>query len=229
MRSTSQSVGCWRRDHAQARSPARHRCRFLLAGRAGAQPAALWSELQKGGAGILLRHAQTEAGVGDPPGFRIGDCATQRNLSDDGRRQAQRIGAVLAARAVRVDEVLSSQWCRCLETARLTFSNRQVEPYPALNSFFDDRSTERQQTREVAARIAVIRAPANVAFVTHQVNILALTGIAAGSGEAVLVRSAGGSVRDAGPPGALSFCPGRRLDDQGAGGLRSARPAGGEA
>jgi broad specificity phosphatase PhoE len=174
---------------------------LLLAERAAAQSvqsAALWSELQKGGVGILLRHAQTEAGVGDPPGFRIGDCSTQRNLSDDGRRQAQRIGAALAARAVRVDQVLSSQWCRCLDTARLAFPKVAVEPYPALNSFFDDRSTEPQQTREVAARIAAIRAPANVAFVTHHVNILALTGVAAGSGEAVLVRSAGGSVQTLG-------------------------------
>jgi len=168
---------------------------LLLGAQAGAQPAALWSELQAGGVGILLRHAQTEAGIGDPPGFRIGDCATQRNLSDDGRRQAQRIGAALAARAVRVDQVLSSQWCRCLETARLAFPSRQVEALPALNSFFDDRSTEPQQTREVAARIAAIRSPGNDAFVTHHVNILALTGLAVGSGEAVLVRSAGGSVR----------------------------------
>ena len=174
---------------------------LLLAARAGAQSAqsaALWSELQKGGVAILLRHAQTEAGVGDPPGFRIGDCSTQRNLSEDGRRQAQRIGAALEARAVRIDQVLSSQWCRCLDTARLAFPKVAVEPYPALNSFFDDRSTESRQTREAAARIAAIRAPANVVFVTHHVNILALTGIAVGSGEAVLVRSAGGSVQTVG-------------------------------
>lgn len=168
---------------------------LLLAARAGAQSAVLWSELQAGGAGILLRHAQTEAGIGDPPGFRIGDCATQRNLSDDGRRQSQRIGTALAVRAVRIDQVLSSQWCRCLETARLAFPKATVEPYPALNSFFEDRSTEAQQTREVAARIAAIRAPSNVVFVTHHVNILALTGVAVGSGEAVLVRSVGGSMR----------------------------------
>jgi phosphohistidine phosphatase SixA len=171
---------------------------LLLAARAGAQSvpsAAPWLELERGGVGILLRHAQTEAGVGDPPGFRIGDCSTQRNLSEDGRRQAQRIGAALVARSVRIDQVLSSQWCRCLDTARLAFPKIAVEPFPALNSFFDDRSTESRQTREAAARIAAIRAPANVVFVTHHVNILALTGIAVGSGEAVLVRSAGGSVQ----------------------------------
>ena len=173
----------------------------LLAARAGAQPAqpaAVWSELERGGVAILLRHAQTEAGIGDPPGFRIGDCATQRNLSDDGRRQAQRIGAALAARAVRVDQVLSSQWCRCLETARLAFPKVTVAQYSALNSFCEDRSTEAQQTRELAARIAAIRAPSNVVFVTHHVNILAVAGVAVGSGEAVLVRSAGGSVRTLG-------------------------------
>ncbi|MGE5161250.1 MAG: histidine phosphatase family protein [Betaproteobacteria bacterium] len=171
---------------------------LLLTARARAQPeqpAALWSELERGGVVLLLRHAQTEAGVGDPPGFRIGDCSTQRNLSDEGRRQARRIGAALAARPVRIDQVLSSQWCRCLDTARLAFPKVVVEPYPALNSFFEDRATEPQQTREAAARIAAVRAPANVVFVTHQVNIIALAGVSVAPGEAVLARSAGGSVR----------------------------------
>ena len=177
---------------------------LLLAARAWAQSAqstqsaALWTELERGGVAILLRHAQTEAGIGDPPGFRIGDCATQRNLSEDGRRQAQRIGAALTARGVRIDQVLSSQWCRCLDTARLAFPKVAVEPYPALNSFFEDRATESQQTRVAAARIAAIRAPANVVFVTHQVNIVALAGVSVASGEAVLVRAAGGSVRTLG-------------------------------
>jgi broad specificity phosphatase PhoE len=174
---------------------------LLLAGRAGAQPvqpADLWLELEKGGVAVLLRHAQTEAGVGDPPGFRLGDCATQRNLSAEGRQQAQRIGAALAARRVRIDQVLSSQWCRCLETARLAFPKGAVEPYPALNSFFEDRSTEPRQTRDAAARIAAIRAPANVVFVTHHVNIVALAGVAVGAGEAALVRSAGGRLQTLG-------------------------------
>lgn len=161
--------------------------------RASAQKDALWAALRTGGVAILLRHAQTEPGVGDPPGFRVGDCSTQRNLSPEGRRQAERIGASLAAQRVRVDRVLSSQWCRCLDTARLAFPGLTVEPDRALNSFFDDRSTEPQQTRAVRAKIGAVHAPANVAFVTHQVNILALTGEGVGSGEAVLVRSAGGS------------------------------------
>lgn len=159
-----------------------------------AQQDASWSALRAGGVAILLRHAQTEPGLGDPPGFRIGDCATQRNLSAEGRRQAERIGAALAAQRIRVDQVLSSQWCRCLDTARLAFPRAAVEPYAPLNSFFDDRSTEPTQTRAVLARIAVVRAPANVVLVTHHVNIAALTGEAVSSGEAVLVRPAAGSV-----------------------------------
>jgi len=167
---------------------------LCLAPRSRAQQGALWSELQQGGVAILLRHAQTEAGLGDPPGFRLGDCATQRNLSTEGRRQAERIGARFAERRIRVDQVLSSQWCRCLDTARLAFPRVTVEPYAPLNSFFDDRSAEPQQTREVLARIAAVRAPSNVAFVTHHVNIAALTREAVSSGEAVLVRPAGGGV-----------------------------------
>lgn len=162
--------------------------------RASAQNDALWSALRAGGVVLLLRHAQTEPGLGDPPGFRIGDCSTQRNLSAEGRRQAGRIGASLAAQRIRIDRVLSSQWCRCLDTARLAFPAVPVEPDPALNSFFDDRSSEPRQTREVLAKISAVRAPANAAFVTHHVNILALTAEAVGSGEAVLVRGGGGAV-----------------------------------
>lgn len=158
-----------------------------FAGFAQAQPPALWSALRAGGVAILLRHAQTEPGVGDPAGFRIDDCSTQRNLSEEGRRQAQRIGAALSAQGIRVDRVLSSQWCRCLDTARLAFPQHRIEPFPALNSFFEDRSEEPGRTREARARIAAIRAPGNVVFVTHHVNILALTGETAGPGEAVLV------------------------------------------
>lgn len=167
---------------------------MTMVARASAQQDALWPALRAGGVAILLRHAQTEPGLGDPPGFRIGDCSTQRNLSPEGRRQAERIGASLAAQRIRIDRVLASQWCRCLDTARLAFPGVTAESDPALNSFFDDRSSEPRQTREVLAKIAAIRAPANVAFVTHHVNILALTGAGVGSGEAVLVRAAGGSL-----------------------------------
>lgn len=156
---------------------------------------ASWSELQAGGVAILLRHARTEPGIGDPSGFRLGDCSTQRNLSEEGRQQAIRIGEALAARRIRVDQVLSSEWCRCLDTARLAFPRLEVEPFPALNSFFADRAGEADRTREATARIAKSGASANVAMVTHHVNILALTGEVAGSGEAILVRASGTALR----------------------------------
>jgi phosphohistidine phosphatase SixA len=166
-----------------------------VGGRAAGQEDVLWAALQAGGVVLLLRHAQTEPGLGDPPGFRVDDCSTQRNLSGEGRRQAERIGAALAARRIRIDRVLSSQWCRCLDTARLVFPGAKVEADPALNSFFDDRTRETGQTRAALAKIAAVRAPANAAFVTHHVNILALTGEAVGSGEAVLARAAGGAAK----------------------------------
>lgn len=154
-----------------------------------------WSALHEGGVAILLRHAQTEPGLGDPPGYRLDDCSTQRNLSEAGRAQARRIGAAFAARGVRIDRVLSSEWCRCLETARLAFPKHRIEPWPALNSFFDDRAAEPRSTREALARVLALQPPVNVVLVTHHVNIAALTGVAAGSGEAVLVRPNAGEAR----------------------------------
>jgi phosphohistidine phosphatase SixA len=162
-----------------------------------AEPSA-WSALRTGRVAILLRHAATEAGVGDPPGYRLDDCATQRNLSAEGRAQAARIGQALRERAVRIDAVLSSRWCRCLDTARLAFPQHDVAPFDALNSFFDDRAAEPGQTRAALARVTAIRAPANEVYVTHHVNILALTGEAVGTGEILLVRAAGGRVQGIG-------------------------------
>jgi hypothetical protein len=101
----------------------------------------MWSRLREGtGYVVLLRHAQTVAGTGDPPGFRLEDCATQRNLSAEGREQATRIGQAFKRQNVNVVQVLSSQYCRCLETARL-MNVGTVEPAPILNSIFEDRST----------------------------------------------------------------------------------------
>lgn len=158
---------------------------FAFARGAGAQPQ---DALRSGGLALLLRHAATEPGVGDPPGFRLGDCRTQRNLSDAGRAQAEQLGLWLRQRKVRIDAVLSSRWCRCLETARIAFPGHAVEPFPALDSFFDDRGAGPQRTRQALERISAIGAPANVVFVTHQVNILALTDEAVGAGEVLVVR-----------------------------------------
>lgn len=162
-------------------------------------PAELLAALQRGGYALLVRHAQTEPGIGDPPGMRLDDCGTQRNLSAAGREQARAIGAAVRSRAIPVAAVRSSQWCRCLDTARLAFGGfAPVAAWPALNSFFDDRSAEAGRTRELRAALAAVPGTANVVWVTHQVNITALTGVVPAPGEIVVVRKAADGVTVAG-------------------------------
>lgn len=163
----------------------------LLAG-AGAASAddALWNQLRQGGYVLLIRHASTELGVGDPPEFRLDDCATQRILSDAGRAEARRLGEALRGRGVAVAEVRSSQWCRCMETARLAFG--RAEPWPALNSLFGNEGMEAERNREVLAVAAKLRPPANLALVTHNVNIRALVGVKPGTAEIVVARPENG-------------------------------------
>ncbi len=149
----------------------------------------LWALLRQGGQVVVIRHASTEPGIGDPPGFRLHDCATQRNLSASGREQAQRIGEAFRTRGIPIGQVLSSRWCRCLETARLAFGS--AEAWHPLDSFFDDRSREPEQTRAVRAKAGERPVSGNLILVTHQVNITALTGIAPGQGEIVVLMPQG--------------------------------------
>lgn len=168
-----------------------------LAPAAAAEDEALWALLKGGGQIVLIRHASTDPATGDPPGFRLDDCATQRNLSAAGRDEARRLGEALRARGVPLGRVLSSRWCRCLETARLAFA--AVEPWPALDSFFGDRSREPEQTEAVRA-VAGERPPeGNLILVTHGFNIRALTGILPAPAEMVVLTPQGsGAFRVAG-------------------------------
>jgi phosphohistidine phosphatase SixA len=152
---------------------------------------ALWARLKAGGNVVLIRHASTEAGLGDPPGFKIGDCATQRNLSDAGREEARRLGRLLKFRAISFTPPRSSQWCRCLETARLAFGE-EPEPWPLLNSLHANASGEAALVREVNALAAKVKPPYNAVLVTHNFNIRALTGISPKEAEIIVVRSVGG-------------------------------------
>jgi phosphohistidine phosphatase SixA len=154
-----------------------------------AQNSDVWLSLQKGtGYVILLRHAQTVPGTGDPPGFQLNDCSTQRNLSEEGKAQAVQIGDRFRQRKIPIDRILSSQWCRCLDTAKL-MNVVKVEPFRALNSFFDDRSTETQQTQQVRQFIVQNQnASGAIVMVTHQVNITALSGVVPQQGEAVIMQ-----------------------------------------
>jgi len=156
---------------------------------AGPLPEALLGALRQGGCLILLRHAVTESGVGDPPGFRLEVCATQRNLSAEGRLQAERLGAALRAAAVPIGPVRSSRWCRCLDTARLAFG--RVEPWPVLDSFFAERSARGpSQTAALRTWALAYAGTDNAALVTHQVNVSGLTGEWVAPGEALVLRRA---------------------------------------
>jgi phosphohistidine phosphatase SixA len=134
---------------------------------------------------VVLRHAQAP-GTGDPPNFRLGDCSTQRNLSPEGREQAARIGARLRTAGLASTTVYSSQWCRCLETARNLAVGPVVE-LPALNSFFEASDRERRQTEALRAWIASADLSQPAVLVTHQVNITALTGIVPAEGEILIL------------------------------------------
>ena len=114
-------------------------CLFLLlplsaAAQTQTDEAGLWAALRDGGHVALIRHGLAP-GTGDPPGFRVDDCRTQRNLSPAGRAQARAIGERFRANGIDTAAVFSSQWCRCLETARL-LGLGEVQALPGLNSFF---------------------------------------------------------------------------------------------
>jgi len=147
---------------------------------------ALWDALRDGRAVALIRHALAP-GTGDPTHFRLGDCATQRNLSDEGRAQARAIGDRFRAHGIETAEVHSSQWCRCLETARL-LGLGPVEALPALNSFFGDRSKGQEQTAAIERFLEPEAVGVPRVLVTHQVNITALTGLFLGSGAIVVAK-----------------------------------------
>jgi phosphohistidine phosphatase SixA len=150
-------------------------------------------DLRQHGLLLLIRHAATEPGIGDPAGFRLGECATQRNLSEEGRAQARRLGPLLAERGWAPQRVRSSAWCRCVDTARLAFG--QSETWPALNSFFEGRATEPAQTAELRLALAAMQPGRIEAWVTHQVNITALTGEGVAMGEVLLLRGGSAEAR----------------------------------
>lgn len=157
-----------------------------FASQAIASEQAAWAALRQG-AIVLFRHADAP-GTGDPPGFRLDDCATQRNLDARGRDQAAKVGERFQREQIVVSTVLSSAWCRAFDTAILAFPG-QVRREPSLNSFFDDRSQKAAQTNAAKAILVGWRGPGALVAVTHQVNIEALTGIAPAPGEGVVLKS----------------------------------------
>jgi phosphohistidine phosphatase SixA len=161
---------------------------LALPGAAGASEA-LWALLRGGGQVVLIRHAVTTPGVGDPAGMRLDDCATQRNLSDEGRRHARLVGEAFRARGIPVDRVLSSPWCRCLETARLAFGS--AEPWAPLGNLYGRPERRDAQVREMRALVGQSRTGSNLVLVSHGSTISALTGVSPGTAEIVVVTPGG--------------------------------------
>jgi broad specificity phosphatase PhoE len=145
---------------------------------------ALWTVLKDGGQVVLIRHAITTPGVGDPDGMQLDDCRTQRNLTDEGRQHARQVGAAFRARGIPVERVLTSPWCRCIETAQLAFGKAgRSDALGNLFGRYENRERQVAQLRKIASE-----APkANLVLVTHGSTIAALTGISPGTGEMVVL------------------------------------------
>jgi len=160
---------------------------------AGADDAAnAWKALRAGGHVALMRHADAPGGVGDPPGFRVDDCATQRNLSEKGRVDAEKIGSRLKGEGIAFEKILSSPWCRCIDTARL-LNLGTVETEATFGNVVVLKDQRQTLTTGARALIARWTAGGNLLVVTHGANIQALTGVWLASGEIVVVK--GGSDR----------------------------------
>lgn len=148
---------------------------------------ALLSQQGQQGHVFIMRHALAP-GFGDPEGFRLEDCASQRNLSEDGRVQARRTGARLRAAGITSARVYSSGWCRCLDTAR-ELGLGPVERLPHLDSLFrEERDVIETRTDALRSFLLGLEQGPPVVLVTHQANIRALTGLPIGSAEGIVLR-----------------------------------------
>jgi broad specificity phosphatase PhoE len=147
---------------------------------------ALWRALQQGGHVLYIRHSLTTPGFGDPPGFELANCATQRNLSDEGRAQARRMGKALRDRKVPIGEVLSSPWCRCVETAELAFG--RAKTWDALSNLHARQQNADRQVRALRPRIARHQGKENLVLVAHGSVAIALIGERPAMGEILVLR-----------------------------------------
>ena len=142
-------------------------------------------ELEKGGKLIFIRHAYAP-GNGDPENFNLNDCLTQRNLSERGRMQANKIGLFIKKNQIPIDKILSSEWCRCKDTAKFAFNNYKI--LSALNSFYDEKfaHNEDKQIHELKSYIEDWKSNKNLVLVTHYVVISAMLDRGVSSGEIVV-------------------------------------------
>jgi phosphohistidine phosphatase SixA len=151
--------------------------------------ASLANDLHDGQHVLLMRHADAP-GYGDPAGYVLGQCATQRNLGEYGKKQSKAIGDWLTQQGIMTAQVFSSPWCRCIDTAAL-LNKGSVRVESSLGSFFDDMSLEKKKTKELELFIKDVLSKQSkipVILVTHHVNIQAFTGKIVDVGDMVLVK-----------------------------------------
>jgi len=144
-----------------------------------------WEALATGGHIALIRHANAPPGFGgDPPGFRLDDCTTQRNLDDKGRAQSKALGEAFRNHGVRVDHIVSSPVCRCIDTATL-MAVGEVDSSLAL---LPDRDAARPRLRELKKIISSWHGPGTLVLVTHGFTIEALIGFISEQAETIVLR-----------------------------------------
>lgn len=149
----------------------------------------LAQDLSDGRHVLLMRHADAP-GFGDPKGYQLNQCSTQRNLGEAGIKQSQIIGQWLKSQGISNARVFSSPWCRCLDTAKL-LNLGPVTTAPELGSFFDDMSLEKEQTRNLEKLIKAqlsLKVKTPIIMVTHHVNIQAFTDKVVSVGDMVVVK-----------------------------------------
>ncbi|WP_404933166.1 histidine phosphatase family protein [Nitratireductor sp. L15S-10] len=151
-----------------------------------------WALLRNGGQVVLMRHA-IAPGNGDPANFDLEKCGTQRNLSERGRLQARRIGALVEARAAPVEKVLASRYCRTRDTATQAFGPTLMEAFPALDLPSDESAMEKQKA-DILERINSYTGSGNLFLITHLEVIQALIGAPAREGEAIILSRGGDSL-----------------------------------
>ena len=141
--------------------------------------------LKEGKKLVFIRHA-IAPGNGDPENFNIKDCNTQRNLSENGIKQSKKIGFFFKNNKIKIDKVLSSEWCRCKDTAKYAFQN--LETFDALNSFYDERfaANEAKQIKDLKNYIKNWDSDENLVLITHFVVISSILNIGASSGEIII-------------------------------------------
>ena len=145
----------------------------------------LISNLQSGGNIVFIRHA-IAPGSGDPNNIDLNDCRTQRNLSEEGINQSKKIGELFIENNIPIDKVLSSEWCRCKDTAKYAF--KHFKTFNGLNSFYDEKFSKfkKKQIKDLQKYIKEWDGNKNLILVTHYVVISEMLNIGASSGEIVI-------------------------------------------